>query len=122
MSIRREQFDQVDLSDVATDQAPRLPAHPGRILADEFMQPLGLSANRLAKALRVPPNRISTILAGRRAITPETALRLGRFFDTSAEFWVNLQSNHDLAVARMSSGVTVEQEASSCLDPDSGAI
>lgn len=118
MSIRREEFEQVDLSDGATEQPPRMPAHPGRILADEFMQPLGLSANRLARALRVPPNRISTILSGRRAITPETALRLGRFFDTSAEFWINLQSNYELAAARLASRKQIEQEVAPCSEGD----
>ena len=72
------------------------PVHPGEILREEFMKPLGLSMNQLALALRVPGNRINAIVAGQRAITADTALRLGRYFGTSPQFWINLQARYDL--------------------------
>ncbi len=73
---------------------------PGELLRREFMEPLDLSANALARALHVPPNRITTILSGNRAITADTALRLARYFGTSAELWLNLQSDYDLRLTR----------------------
>ena len=73
-----------------------VPVRPGEILADEFMQPLGLSANKLARKLGVPPNRISEIIKGRRSISADTALRLSQAFGTSPEFWLNLQQAVDL--------------------------
>jgi len=76
------------------------PIHPGEMLREEFMKPLGLSANRLALDLHVPATRIGEIVAERRAITAETALRLGRYFKTGPEFWMNLQSHHDLSVTK----------------------
>ncbi len=76
------------------------PIHPGEILEEEFMRPLGLSANALARAIDVPVTRISEILRGRRGVTADTALRLGRFLGTTAELWLGLQSEHDLRVAR----------------------
>ena len=78
---------------------PMTPIHPGEHLKEDFMVPLDLSANRLAKLIGVPPNRISAIVAGRRSITSDTALRLARLFGTSPEFWMNLQSNFDLQLA-----------------------
>jgi addiction module HigA family antidote len=75
------------------------PVHPGEILREEFLVPLELSMNKLALDLRVPPTRIAEIVHGRRSITPDTALRLGRYFNTSARFWMNLQTNYDLEVA-----------------------
>jgi antitoxin HigA-1 len=80
----------------------RPPIHPGRILKTEIEE-AGLSANALALALRVPANRLTEILNGRRAITADTAMRLGRFFDTSAQMWMNLQTNYELRVAEDSS-------------------
>ena len=74
------------------------PIHPGEILREDFMAPLGLSMNKLALALRVPVPRISEIVHERRAISPDTALRLARFFNTSARFWLNLQSAYDLEI------------------------
>jgi len=76
------------------------PIHPGEVLAEDFMQPLGLSANALAKRLGVPANRISAIVAGRRDVSPDTALRLERAFGSSAEFWLNMQARYDLEMAR----------------------
>jgi len=78
-------------------RAKRLkPVHPGEILREEFLTPLGLSANKLALDLRVPVTRISEIVNERRSISPETALRLAHYFNTTAEFWMNLQTQYDL--------------------------
>ena len=74
------------------------PIHPGKILMEEFIHPLGVTQNRLAVSIDVPPRRINEIVHGTRRITADTALRLGRFFGTSAQFWVNLQSHYDLEV------------------------
>ncbi len=81
----------------------RTPIHPGEILRDELAE-LGMSANALAAALHVPANRISQILKTRRAITADTALRLARFFGTSANFWLNLQKAYELRLAERQSG------------------
>lgn len=80
-----------------------VPIRPGEILADEFMQPLGMSANKLAKALAVPTNRISEIIKGRRTISADTALRLSEALGTTPEFWMNLQSAYDIALERQRS-------------------
>jgi len=77
------------------------PIHPGEILREEYMLPLGLSANALARALGVTPARINDIVRGRRAVTADTALRLARYFGTDARSWMNLQSIHDLRVAEI---------------------
>lgn len=79
---------------------PRIRTHPGEVLREEFMVPYGLSANALAKRIDVPANRISELVAGRRAITADTALRLERLFGSSASFWLRLQSAYDESVAR----------------------
>lgn len=76
------------------------PVHPGEILREEFMRPLGLSVNRLALELRVPVTRMAEIVNRRRSVTSDTALRLARLFGTTPEFWVNLQTRHDLEIAR----------------------
>jgi addiction module HigA family antidote len=75
------------------------PIHPGEILLEEYLKPLGLSANALAQVLHVPANRISSIVAGRRSLTADTALRLARAFKTSPEFWMNMQAAYDLRIA-----------------------
>ena len=75
------------------------PIHPGAILLKDFLKPLGISQYRLAKDIAVAPRRIHEIVHGRRAITAETALRLGRFFSMEAQFWLNLQSHYDMEVA-----------------------
>jgi addiction module HigA family antidote len=85
------------------------PSHPGETLADELAA-RGLTANALALKLRVPANRISDIVRGRRALTAETALRLGRCFGTGAKFWVDLQASYDLAVAERDFGAAIEKE------------
>ncbi len=86
-----------------------IPVHPGRILKDELVT-RGLSANALARALRVPSGRIVEILNGKRAISADTALRLGRFFGNDAAFWINLQAQYDLAVAERDSGRRIAAE------------
>src|SRR5438270_9731364 len=78
------------------------PVHPGEVLREDFMKPLGLTINRLALDLRVPATRIGEIMHERRRITAETALRLARYFGTNAEFWLNLQNFYDLEVSRRS--------------------
>jgi addiction module HigA family antidote len=75
------------------------PVHPGEILLEEFMQPLGLSQTRLGRDLGVSPRRINEIVHGKRSITADTALRLSRYFGTSAEFWLGLQADYDLDMA-----------------------
>ena len=76
------------------------PVHPGEILMEEFLEPMGITQNRLAVSIDVPPRRINEIVHGMRRITADTALRLGRFFGMSAQFWINLQSHYDLEVER----------------------
>lgn len=84
------------------------PIHPGEILSEEFMKPLGISINRLSRDLHVPPNRVHSIVHGTRAITADTALRLGTYFGVTPETWLNLQSEYDLRIAR---GIAGEQIA-----------
>ena len=74
------------------------PIHPGEILIEEFLKPMGISQYRLAKDISVPPRRINEIVHGKRAITADTALRLGRFFKMSPQFWLNLQTRYDLEI------------------------
>jgi addiction module HigA family antidote len=83
---------------MATKKLP--PVHPGEILLEDFLKPLGLSQYRLAKGVSVPPRRINEIVLGKRAVTADTALRLARFFGTSDRFWLNLQAAYDLDVER----------------------
>ncbi len=80
------------------------PIHPGEILLEDFMRPMGISINQLARDLDVPPNRISGIVNGARSITADTALRLGTYFGVSAETWLGLQLDYDLRLARQRSG------------------
>ena len=85
------------------------PIHPGEQLREEFMIPLGLSSNALARALNVTPARINEIVRERRGITADTALRLARFFNTSHQFWLNLQSNYDVQCAEDAAGRAIAQ-------------
>ncbi len=85
------------------------PIHPGEILAEDFMAPVGLSANQLALSLRIPANRITAIVAGKRGITADTALRLARYFGTSAEVWMGLQADYDLQMERDKHGEEIER-------------
>jgi addiction module HigA family antidote len=86
------------------------PIHPGEILREEFLVPLGMSANALAMALHVPAPRINDIVRERRTLTPDTALRLSRYFDTTAQFWLNLQSAFDLKQAERETGGKIAEE------------
>lgn len=86
------------------------PVHPGEILREEYLAPLRMSAHALAMALHVPAPRINDIVRERRSVTPDTALRLARFFDTTAEFWLNLQSSYDLKRAEHENGQLIWQE------------
>ncbi|HEX4782798.1 MAG TPA: HigA family addiction module antitoxin, partial [Candidatus Sulfotelmatobacter sp.] len=95
---------------MAKSQKLLSPIHPGEILHLDFMEPLGLSMNRIALDLRVPVTRIAEIVHRRRSITPDTALRLARYFNTSAGFWLNLQSAYDLEVAQDRLSRVIERE------------
>lgn len=84
------------------------PTHPGEVLRDDFLEPLGMSQHALAKALAVPEMRISELVNGKRAITPDTALRLARYFGTSPELWLGMQQTHDLERTRDRAGAAIE--------------
>lgn len=86
------------------------PIHPGEILLREFLNPLGISQYRLAKDISVPPRRINEIVHGKRAVTPDTALRLARFFGTTGQFWLNLQSRYELELERDRLGERLQAE------------
>lgn len=88
----------------------RIKTAPGEILREEFMVPLGLSGNELARHIKVPANRINDILRGRRNITADTALRLSRYFGTTAQFWLNAQIAYDLSVASVMTGEKIAAE------------
>ena len=86
------------------------PIHPGEILREEFMRPHGLSQNGLARALNVPPRRVNEIVLGKRGISADTALRLARYFGTSAEMWAGLQADYDLRLARYQKQKEIERD------------
>ncbi len=86
------------------------PIHPGEILLEEFLKPLGISQYRLAKNVSVPPRRINDVVRGTRAITADTGLRLARYFGTSERFWLNLQTRYDLEVEKDLLGTRLERE------------
>lgn len=88
------------------------PIHPGEILREEYLAPLGMSAHALAMALHVPAPRINDVVRERRAVTPDTALRLARYFDTTAQFWLNLQSAYDLKLTESEAGSRITEEVS----------
>jgi antitoxin HigA-1 len=90
-----------------TDERIYSPMHPGRVLELEFLEPLKISAYKLAKDIDVDPPRVYSLVRGKRAISADTALRLGRYFGTSAEFWLNLQSHYDLEVEEDRSGESI---------------
>ena len=85
------------------------PITPGEILHEDFMEPMGISMNQLSRDIAVPPNRISEIINGKRGITADTALRLERYFGVEAQFWLNLQSEHDLRIMKRKIGSDIEQ-------------
>ncbi len=86
------------------------PVHPGEVLLEDFLKPMGVSQYRLAKNIKVPARRINQIVHGKRAITADTALRLGIFFGMEEAFWLNLQSHYDLEVARIKAGDRLKVE------------
>ncbi len=86
------------------------PVHPGEILLEDFLGPMGISQYRLAKSISVPPRRINEIVHGKRAITADTALRLGMFFRMEEQFWLNLQTHYDLEVAKIAAGDRLKAE------------
>lgn len=88
------------------------PVHPGEILFEEFLTPMGISQYRLAKEVSVPPRRINEIVRGLRAVSADSALRLSRYFGTSERFWLNLQTHYDLEVERERLGDRLEREVS----------
>jgi len=111
MTIKREDLDagRIDLKDVTTGR--RIPpVHPGEILREDFLRPMGISVYALANAIKVPRSRVNDIVLGRRAITADTALRLARYFGSSPEFWINLQAHYDLAVVKETSRRRIDKE------------
>ena len=88
---------------------PLDPIHPGEILMEEFLKPMGISLSALARDINVPPGRISQIVGGKRAITADTALRLGKYFGVSPEMWIGLQSDYELRLARRTSGREIDR-------------
>lgn len=84
--------------------------HPGEVLLEEFLQPLDLSQNQLARDIHVPPRRVNEIVLGKRSVTPDTALRLARYFGTSERFWLGLQLDYEIEEARRESGQRIERE------------
>ena len=115
MTIRREDIDRraIDFSDVTSGR--RLaPVHPGKILRDEFLEPMALSVYRLAQAVKVPRPRLNDIILGRRGVTIDTALRLGRYFGTTPDFWLNLQTRYELDMADRVLRGKIEQEVMPC--------
>jgi len=89
------------------------PVHPGVVLGEDFLKDMGISQYRLAKSIGVPPRRINEIVQGKRSITADTALRLGKYFGMEAQFWLNLQSHYDLEVARDALAGRLEREVES---------
>lgn len=110
MTIEREDVDRrrIDFSDVASGRLA--PVHPGEVLRDEFLTPMALSVYRLARELKVSRPRLNDIVLGRRSVTVDTALRLGRYFGTTPEFWINLQTRYDLDVAERTVRRDIERE------------
>ncbi|MBI4969949.1 MAG: HigA family addiction module antidote protein [Rhodospirillales bacterium] len=108
--IKKKALDRglVDFSDIASGR--RLPPiHPGETLRDEFLHPLGINVYELANALKMPRSRANDIARGRRAISADSALRLARYFGTTPDFWLNLQTRYDLECAKRSLGRTIQR-------------
>ncbi len=113
MSIKRDDLDagRIDFSDVTTGK--RLPLiHPGKILRDDFLQPMKISVYTLAQAIKVARSRVNDIVLGRRGITADTAFRLARYFGTTPDFWINLQARYDLDAADRKLRRRIEREVS----------
>ena len=100
MSIRAEDLASIDFSDIAVPGALLAPVSPGEVLMEEFLRPMGITQYRLAKEIGVSQRRIGEIVAGKRAVTADTGLRLSRFFGLNDAFWTGLQADHDNAVAK----------------------
>jgi addiction module HigA family antidote len=94
----------------AMKQSKLPPVHPGEVLLEEFLKPLDISQYRLAKSMSVPPRRVNEIVLGKRSVSADTALRLGRYFGTSEQFWLNLQNEYDLDVEKDRLGMRLETE------------
>lgn len=106
MTIRRDELSKIDFSDVSSGK--RLaPVHPGNVLLKDFIEPMGISRYRVAKNIHVPQRRIDLICRGEAAVSADMALRLGRLFGTSPEFWINLQAQYDLEVAARVAGQAI---------------
>lgn len=99
MTIRIEELDNIDFSDVAEGKKLS-PIHPGEILREEFLKPMNITPHALSLALQIPASRINDIVLERRAISVDTALRLAKYFGNTAEFWMGLQTDYDMAIAR----------------------
>jgi addiction module HigA family antidote len=91
------------------DKMARIKTHPGEVLKEDFLKPLKISINKLARDLDVPPSRISNIVNEKRDVTTDTAFRLGKYFGTSAKFWMNLQAAHSLSVFEAKEGIKVSR-------------
>ena len=102
MSIRAEDIEGMDFSGVA--EGGLAPIHPGEILLEEFLKPMGITQYRLAKEISVPQRRIGEVIAGKRSITADTGLRLSRFFGMNSGFWTGLQADYDTALAKVALG------------------
>ncbi|MGI4861512.1 MAG: HigA family addiction module antitoxin [Janthinobacterium lividum] len=112
MTIRREALHSVDFSDIETGEIIQ-PVHPGAVLRAEFLTPYNMSVNALAMALRVPAPRINDVVRGQRGISPDTALRLARYFRTSPDSWMNLQVAYALRKTAIMEGETIAREVDS---------
>lgn len=113
MAIHRNDLDagRIDLDEVVEPRRGVMkPSLPGKLLREEFLDPMGISAYRLAKDIGVPINRVAGILSGKRAITADTALRFARYFGTDAQSWINLQARYDLELTRRASGRRIDRE------------
>jgi antitoxin HigA-1 len=109
MTIERGKLGKVDFSDVSSGK--RLaPVHPGNVLLKDFIEPMGISRYRVAKNIGVPQRRIDLICRGQAAVSADMALRLGRLFGTTPEFWINLQAQYDLEVAARARGKAIAKE------------
>lgn len=109
MSIQREKLNTMNWSDVATGEK-LAPVHPGEILLHDFIEPMGLTRYKVAKFTSVPQRRIDEICTGKRSVTADTAMRLGRLFGMSPQTWMNLQAQYDLEVAENAMGEQINQE------------
>lgn len=110
MTVNREDLSRLDVADVIETGGKLAPIHPGEILREEFLVPLDMTAHALAMALHVPAPRINDIVREQRSITPDTALRLARYFGTTPEFWTSLQQGYDLRVADREMGARIARE------------